>query len=320
VLACALALASSMVAIPAALGLWLRWGRDAAAEPAGSARIAEASRAAAGFLAGSRARTVVAAVLAAVAMIAAAAPILHADSRPLSAVDLPAGSAPREAARVLSPSRIEPAEAGSRDFVEDPASSLTDRDSLFGRLVLAAAVSAGALLLVFAIGFRSARLIPMAVVALLPAAAACGLCVLVFQDGHIAELFGQRRPGALETGTVASLLAALVAVSAIRGIAAVQAVREERLLGLEPVPSAGTAAALTVPAAVAAGVIGAAMAGVLVGVDLAPAREFGLAIAAGLLLDLVLLRLPIVAALARWGVSSQQATHDVAGVGQSSTV
>lgn len=318
-LASALAVGSSLVAVPAVMALGLR-SRHGVEEPSGSARVAETSRAAAGFLAGSTARAALAAILVAVALIAAAVPILHADSRPLSALDLPAGSPARAAARTLSPSRIEPAGADSRAFAGDPASSATGGDSLFGKLIFAAVVSTGALMLVFAVGFRSARLIPMAIVALLPAAAACGLCVLVYQDGHLPGIVGQHHPGALETGTVVSLLAALAAVSAVRGIAAVQAVREERMLGLEPVPSAETASALTVPAAVSASLIGAAMAGVLAGVDLAPAGEFGLAIAAGLLLDLLLLRVPAVAALARWGVASHQRTQDIESLTTQSTL
>jgi uncharacterized membrane protein YdfJ with MMPL/SSD domain len=314
-IAAAVAVASSLVAVSAVLGLELR-SRPEAAEPSGTARMAEAARAAAGLLAGSRARASLAAVVAAVAMVVAAASMLNADSRPLSALDLPAGSPARQAAKVLSPSRVEPAGGDSRELVADPASSNGREDSLFPKLILAAAVSAGALALVFAIGFRSARLVPMAVVTLLPAAAACGLCVLVFQDGHLAEVIGGALPGALETGAVASLLAAGVAVSAIRGIAAVDAVREERLLGLDPVPSAETASALTVPAATTASLVAIAMAGVLVGSELAPAREFGLAVAAGLLLDLVLLRVPAIAALARWGFSSHPVTDGAGGLSE----
>jgi hypothetical protein len=58
---------------------------------------------------------------------------------------------------------------------------------------------------------------------------------------------------------------------------------------------------VTVPAAICSTLVTAAAAGVLAGSDLYPAREFGLAVAAGLLIDLVLLRVPLVAALARWG-------------------
>jgi uncharacterized membrane protein YdfJ with MMPL/SSD domain len=106
---------------------------------------------------------------------------------------------------------------------------------------------------------------------------------------------------------VASLLVALAAVSANRGVAAIQAVREERFLGLAPAVAAETASALTVPAAATATVIAAAMAGVLTGSDLDPARQFGFAVAAGVIVDLVLMRVPLIAALARWGPSPAEA-------------
>jgi uncharacterized membrane protein YdfJ with MMPL/SSD domain len=149
-------------------------------------------------------------------------------------------------------------------------------------------------------GFRSLRLIPVAILTLLPAAAACGLCVLAYQEWHPSWLV-VHRDDTLETGVVASLLVALVAVSANRSVAAIQAVREERFLGLAPDVATETASALTLPAATAATVIVAAMAGVLAGADLDPARQFGFAIGAGVVLDLILMRVPLIAALARWG-------------------
>jgi hypothetical protein len=145
--------------------------------------------------------------------------------------------------------------------------------------------------------------IPVAVVTLLPAAAACGLCVLVFQDGHVAGLIGQRRQGALENGAVVSLATALVTISAARAVTAVRASRSERSFGLEAPIAAETAAAFTVPAAIYATAVSALAVGVLAGTDLYPAREFGVAAAAGLLIDLILLRVPLLAALARWGGS-----------------
>jgi RND superfamily putative drug exporter len=318
-LASVLALASSLVAVPAVLALELRAGHPGA-EPSGSSRVTEAPRALARFTAHSGGRTMLALLLALAAMVAAAAPILHAQSRPLSAVDLPAGSQARTAAKVLSASRAEDGAAGLQGTSGDPTPSRARGESLFPKLILAAAVSAAALMLVLAVGFGSLRLIPIAIVTLLPAAAACGLCVLLYQDGHLAGLIDQHRQGALETAAVSSLLAALAAVSAVRGVAAVQAVREERLLGLEPDLAAETASALTAPAAAAATVIAAAMAGVLAGSDLYPAREFGLAIAAGLLIDLALLRVPLVAAVARWGVSPSHATTGVESLRERSTV
>ncbi len=88
------------------------------------------------------------------------------------------------------------------------------------------------------------------------------------------------------------------------------------MLGLEPGLAAETASELTVPAAVAATLIAAAAAGVLAGSDLYPAREFGLAIAAGLLVDLVLLRVPLVAAVARWGLAPSHASSPVERLGE----
>jgi uncharacterized membrane protein YdfJ with MMPL/SSD domain len=70
-------------------------------------------------------------------------------------------------------------------------------------------------------------------------------------------------------------------------------------LGVER--TAEHAAALTMPAALVATLVGAAATGVLAGADLYPAREFGLAVAVGLLLDVLLIRTPLLAALARWG-------------------
>jgi len=59
------------------------------------------------------------------------------------------------------------------------------------------------------------------------------------------------------------------------------------------------AAALTLPAVTAATLIVAAATLVLVGADLVAAKELGLAVAAGLLLDLVLARALLLPALAR---------------------
>ena len=58
-------------------------------------------------------------------------------------------------------------------------------------------------------------------------------------------------------------------------------------------------APLLAPGAILASLIGAAATGVLTGASLYPAREFGLAVGVGLLLDLVLLRIPLIAVLAR---------------------
>jgi MMPL family len=270
VLGCALAalfaLGSALLAGPALLVLIGSRASEADGEIAGEPRLSGPSRLIAGVLAarGWRVGTALAAAVA--LMVAAAAPTLHGTSRPFAAVDLGPGSG-----------------------------------SLFGDLPLAAAVSAVALAVVIVAAFRSVRLALVAPLSLLPAGAACGLAVLVFQDGHLTAAIAQGRQGALETGAVASLLAALAAVSAGRAATAIRASRGERELSLGPVAAAEGAAAFTFPAAAVATLIGAVAAGVLAGADLYSAREFGLAVALGLLFDLLLLRGPLIAALSRWG-------------------
>ena len=301
VLACglsvALALASAIVCVPALIGLWGPNAMDAAEEPYGAPPLRRAAGAVAGFVARSPLRTALVGVVCAAALLGAASPLLHAESRPFSAADLPAS---RDVQAVLAeataggPGRP----AASATGVAAPS---TSRQSLFDELAVAAGISAGALALVLLVAFRSLRVLPVAVVTLLPAAAACGLCVLVFQDGHIASTLGQRGQGALETGAVASLVTGLVAVSTARGVIVLRVARGERGLGLDPARAAEMTAVLTLPAAIVATLIGAAATAVLAGSDLYPAREFGLAVAAGLLIDLMLLRVPLLTALARWG-------------------
>ena len=299
-LATALAVASALVCVPALVVLWGPAAIEAARESQGEPRLARPPGALASFLARSRLRTALAGVVAAVAMLAAAAPVLHGDSQPFSAADLPVAAHVRttlaEAAGDATPGASAASATGGGPEVPSDA-----RQSLFEKLALAAGVSGGALAIVLLLTFRSLRVVPVAIVTLLPAAAACGLCVLLFQDGHLAAALGQRRQGALETGAAASLLTGLVAVSAARGVTALRAARGERGLGLEPGRAGETAAAFTVPAAIVATLVAAAATAVLAGAGLYPAREFGLAVAAGLLIDLVLLRVPLIAGLARWG-------------------
>ena len=287
-LAAVFALASALAFGSAVIALLGR--RTSAADGAapGEPRLGRPPRLLAGLLAGSGARTAASALVAVALMVAAAAPLLHAESRPFDAADLPAGSQAGEAAALLTgaPASTPAGESGG--------------GSIFPQLGLAAGISAALLALVLGLAFRSLRAIPIAIVALLPAAAACGLCVLVFQDGHLAGALGQHRQGALETGAVASLVAALAAICAARGVTALRAVHKERAFAAEPLGAAESAAALTVPGAAAATVIAAAACAVLAGSDLYPAREFGLAVAAGLVIDLLLVRVPLVAALARW--------------------
>jgi hypothetical protein len=281
-LAAALALASSLVCGPALISLATDDEQLAPRGAPGRSRLAQGPARLLGRIAGSRQWTAITLAVAVVLMVAAALPIADGQSRPFTALDLPSDAAARMAATIAG---IGPAAGGG---------------SLFGDLALAAGVSAVALLVVIWITFRSVRLLPVAVVALLPAAAACGLCVLVFQEGHLAGAINQQAQGALETGAVASLLAALASVAAARAVGAVRAVTDEPSRRLAPADKAQAVAGLTLPAAIVATLIAVTATGVLGGADLYAAREFGLTVAAGLLIELVLLRGPLIVALARW--------------------
>jgi hypothetical protein len=282
-LAAGLALVSTLVCGPAVLAL-AGDDRHASGESPVASWLERRPAALAASLAASGRRTALSVAVAVALMIAAAIALLHAHSAPFSALDLPGDSPAREAARLVGFGQ-----AGGGE------------GSLFRDLGLAAAVSAVALTLVLWTAFRERRVVPVALASLLPAAAACGLCALVFQDGYLAATLNQTEQGALETGATAALLSALVSVSAARAVMTLRASRDGRTLGLEPARRAQYAAFFVLPAAIVASLIAAAAVGVLGGASLYAAREFGLAIAVGLLIDLVLLRTPLVGALARWG-------------------
>jgi uncharacterized membrane protein YdfJ with MMPL/SSD domain len=281
-LAAAFALVSALVCGPAILSL-AKDDRHTTGEARVTAWLARVPAELAGRLASTRRRAALSMVAVIVLMLAAAVPLLYADGVPFSATDLP----------VDAPARLAADLAGVEGGGVGP-------DALFGDLPLAAGVSAVALAVVLGLAFRWRPALPVALVSLLPAAAACGLCVLVFQNGHLAGAIGQAKQGALDTGAAASLLVALVSVSAARSAAALQTSREATVGGMDPVWTARWGASAMVPGVILATLIAAAATGVLAGASLYAAREFGLAVAVGLLLDLLLLRVPLIAALARW--------------------
>ena len=281
-LAVALALLSSLVCAPAAISL-AHDDRHATGDAPVASWLARRPAGLTRLLARSGHRTALSLLIATILMLAASVPLLHGQGVPFSAADLP-GDSPASMAASLA----------------GVGKSGGGGGSLFEDLPLAAGVSAAALAVVLEIWFRSRRVtIPLAVASLLPAAAACGLCVLVFQDGHLAGAINQETRGALDTGAVAALLAGLASVSAARSVTVLQASRDARSPGGESSWAAGSAASLVLPGAIVATLIGAAATGVLAGASLYAAREFGLGVAVGLLIDLVLLRSSLIAALTR---------------------
>jgi uncharacterized membrane protein YdfJ with MMPL/SSD domain len=179
------------------------------------------------------------------------------------------------------------------------AAALDADDSLSERLPVAAAIAALAVAAaLFAFTRRPFLALALGAAALLPAAAAAGLVVLVFEDGHLTGPLDYGPQGAPHLDAVLVVVAAVGAVSAGRNALYAMAPAS----GRRAPDTAGAplgAAAVTLQAAGAATLIAAAAAGVLVGSDLVPAKEVGAGVAVGLVLDLIALRLVATPALGR---------------------
>jgi hypothetical protein len=235
-----------------------------------------------GAIAAARWRTLGALAIGLAALAALTVAAVEGSSRPLAAADLPRG-------------------AEARTATEAAGAAAEAAGSIFGDLPLAAAVAAALLALgALALTRRPGALL-IVPAALLPAAAGLGACVLVFDQGHLADALDLSTSGPLDTAAVAACICALAAVGAARSVAALLASSAERRLGVGPDGAAELAGAFTLPAAVASTIAGVGLAGALLATDLYAAKEFGFAVAVGLVLDLVLVRVPLLAALARWG-------------------
>jgi hypothetical protein len=223
-------------------------------------------------------------------LVAAALPFEGSEPVALAPGGLPADS---DAARG--------AELAGKELDAEKLSSIvrpTEPDDLTIRLAIAAGIAA---LLVAAACFalaRSAAAIALGAVSVLPAAAALGLLELVFGAGRLSgtlDYAPAREPSAT---------AAIIAPTVLGAVAALRAVRAAPLLRRAGGPRNGSTrlrgvrrlTRLELGPALAGSVVGA-----LAGSELLPAKEVGLAVAVGLLLDLLLVRCLIVPALARLG-------------------
>jgi hypothetical protein len=168
-------------------------------------------------------------------------------------------------------------------------------DSLFGELAVSAAIAVVAFGLVTLAATRRPAWLVSAPMPVLVAGAGIGACVFVFERAGLADVLGFDQRDAVDTGAVAIAAGALVAIVAGRTVAALVAVRDERRLELEGAEVAEQVAALTLVPAVATTLVGMLAAGAMLASDLYPARELGLALSAGLLFDLVLVRVPLLA-------------------------
>jgi trehalose monomycolate/heme transporter len=179
------------------------------------------------------------------------------------------------------------------------AAALDADDELTDRLPIAAALAAAALaVLIFWFARRPFLALGLGIASLLPAAGALGLLELVFADGRLTGPLDYAPQGAAQLDAVLAVAAGVAAVSAARSAGYPIVLRGERVIAVRQ-GAAERVARLVLPPAGAATVIAAATAAVLVGTDVLPVKQAGPALAAGLVLDLVLLRVLLVPALGR---------------------
>ncbi len=168
-----------------------------------------------------------------------------------------------------------------------------------GMAAILAGLGTAAALAVGRGGFARLRIAATAAHVPAPAAAAIGLLVWSAQDGHLDDALTGAH-GAVYGGAVAVTAVAVVTIAAGRTVmAGVVTHREAKSVGA--VGAAELAVRRTLPGAAVASLVVAASFGALAGAGLGIARETGVALAAGVVLDLILWRLPFLAFLARWG-------------------
>ncbi|HEX2435194.1 MAG TPA: MMPL family transporter [Solirubrobacterales bacterium] len=193
-------------------------------------------------------------------------------------------------------------EVGGRD-----AEALDADRALWDWLPIAAAACAIVLAAVAVIALGTALPGPrraacgalLAVASLLPAAAAGGLLAVVFGDGRLTGPLDYDPQGGPIIGAVIASLAAVVTVSALRTAAFAAAIAERRRPGLDRSAAPAATSAVALDSATAATVVVAVGAAVLLGSDLVAAQQLGLGVAAGVVLDLVLVRALVAPSLMR---------------------
>jgi RND superfamily putative drug exporter len=141
--------------------------------------------------------------------------------------------------------------------------------------------------------------VALAAASMLPSAAAGGVLVLVFQDSRLTDPLDYAPQGGPALAAAVATVGAVAAISAARTVHLVAALAVERKVGFPWRVAVPLATELTLPGAAAATLVAGAATIVLAGAELVPAKEFGLATAAGLILDLVLVRAVLAPALAR---------------------
>jgi uncharacterized membrane protein YdfJ with MMPL/SSD domain len=112
-------------------------------------------------------------------------------------------------------------------------------------------------------------------------------------------LLGYTPQGGPMLASVIAAVCALAAIGAARTVHYATALGEERDVGFRARAIVPLAGSRTLPGAAAATIVAAAATLVLAGAGLVAAKQFGTAVAVGLILDLVLVRALLAPALAR---------------------
>lgn len=185
----------------------------------------------------------------------------------------------------LPATRLQPLALGS------PGAPAIGAGSLAAAVASALAATA---LLAWSISRRPLLAVAASSAAALPGLAVAGVLVLSFQDGRFEALLDYQTGDALHLGSVATALAAVSALAAAQAVSLGWA-------ALPPParPGGGQAMETFGPAAAIACAIGIAAGAALVASELLYMKQFGLALAAGLLLELLLVQGLLAPALVR---------------------
>jgi hypothetical protein len=233
-------------------------------------------------------------VLAVAALVAIAVPFANSDPAALGPGGLPTESDPARAFALAE-----------EEFRGERASSAlrpNAPDDLLARLAVAAGIAAAVVAAAcFAVARSPAAAVVLGAVSVLPAAAALGLLELVFGAGRLTGTLDYSPEGEPNASAAIVTATVLTAVAALRSVRAAPLLRRTGQSRGRParLRRVRRLARLEIGAAAAASVVGAFAFGVLAGSELLPAKELGLAVAAGLLIDLLLVRCLAVPALAR---------------------
>lgn len=187
----------------------------------------------------------------------------------------------------------DPQLAGPAADLRDTGARLGSRLGLIGALALALVAALWALL------FRAAFAAALALAATLGALAGAGAVVFVFSEGALEELLGYEAAGApdLITPLMVAVIMLPIGLAGAGQLAA--ALREERVLGGGSAGALARSVTLTAAPALLAAACGLAISAAWLGSELTAAKEVGLGVGVGLLIEALLVRPLIAPALAR---------------------